>query len=98
MTKGLGLLPGTILDQHFLKRQRFNRLLSAVLEHPDLVGIGIDEKTAILVRGSHLDVLGESGVLVIDARGTEKGRAAGDGRLTFLREGGSYDLPAVSRN
>jgi cyanophycinase len=98
MTKGLGLLPGTIIDQHFLKRQRFNRLLSAVLDHPDFVGIGIDEKTAILVRGSHFDVLGESGVLVIDARGTEKDRAGKSAQLTFLREGTGYELPAASRD
>jgi cyanophycinase len=101
VVKGLDLLPGTIIDQHFLKRQRFNRLLSAVLEQPDLVGIGIDEKTAILVRGTHLDVLGESGVLVVDARGTkrdepqEKGRpAGGTARLTLLRAGMDYELPA----
>jgi cyanophycinase len=101
LVKGLDLLPGTIVDQHFLKRQRFNRLLSAVLEHPDLVGIGIDEKTAILVRGSHLDVLGSSGVLVVDARETkrgepqEKGRpAGGTARLTLLHAGMDYELPA----
>ncbi len=96
MTKGLGLLPGTIIDQHFLKRQRFNRLLSAVLDHPDHVGIGIDEKTAIYVRGAHFDVLGESGVLVIDARGMERDRAAKAARLTFLREGTGYELPTAS--
>jgi cyanophycinase len=102
MVHGLDLLHGTIVDQHFLKRQRFNRLLSAVLEHPELVGIGIDEKTAILVRGSHLDVLGDSGVLVVDARGTkrgeglpEKGRAAaGTAQLTLLRAGMDYELPS----
>jgi cyanophycinase len=97
-TKGLGLLPGTIIDQHFLKRQRFNRLLSAVLDHPDLVGIGIDEKTAILVRGSHFDVLGESGVLVLDAREAEKGERPKTARLSFLREGMSYELPKSNRD
>ena len=35
---GLGLFPEAIVDQHFLKRQRVNRLISAVLDHPDLVG------------------------------------------------------------
>jgi cyanophycinase len=98
MTKGLGLLPGTIVDQHFLKRQRFNRLLSAVLDHPDFVGIGIDEKTAIFVRGSHFDVLGESGVLVIDARDMAKDEKPKTARLTFLREGMSYELPASNRD
>src|SRR5512147_1417882 len=49
---GLGLWPQVIVDQHFLKRQRHNRLLSGVLDHPDLVGVGIDESTAVVVTGT----------------------------------------------
>jgi cyanophycinase-like exopeptidase len=40
-----------IFDQHFLQRQRHNRLLSAVLDHPQMIGVGIDEATAVIVRG-----------------------------------------------
>ena len=47
--KGLGLLPGTIVDQHFVKRDRYNRFLSAILDRPWLLGIGISEDTAIMV-------------------------------------------------
>jgi cyanophycinase len=65
---GLGLWPDVIVDQHFLKRQRHSRLISLVLEHPALVGVGIDERTAAIVSGPRLEVLGESSVLVIDAR------------------------------
>jgi cyanophycinase len=65
---GLGLFPEAIVDQHFLKRQRVNRLISAVLDHPALLGIGIDETTAIFVTGRSFEVLGKSSVLVIDAR------------------------------
>ena len=65
---GLGLFPRAIVDQHFLKRQRVNRLISAVLDHPDLVGIGIDETTAIFVTGGAFEVLGKNTVVVIDAR------------------------------
>lgn len=66
---GFGFLPGTIVDQHFLERSRQNRLLSAVLERPDLLGVGIDEGTALLVRPDrHWEVLGESYVKVFDAR------------------------------
>ena len=65
---GLGLFPQAIVDQHFLKRQRDNRLIVAVLDHPDLVGVGIDEATAVFVTGSAFDVLGKSSVVVIDAR------------------------------
>jgi len=75
---GLGLWPGVIVDQHFLKRQRHSRLLSLVLEHPSLVGVGIDEDTAVVVSGSRFEVLGDSSVVVIDARrATVEPRAAG---------------------
>ena len=75
---GLGLWPGVIVDQHFLKRQRHNRLLSLVLEHPGFVGVGIDEDTAVIVSGRRFDVLGDSSVVVIDARQAKvEPRAAG---------------------
>lgn len=62
--EGLGLWPDVIVDQHFVKRKRFNRLASAVLEH-DRTGVGIDESTAVIVRGRKVEVLGESVVLVL---------------------------------
>ncbi len=61
---GLGLLATTIVDQHFLIRSRHNRLLTAIIEHPEMTGIGIDESTAILVNGKNVEVLGASQVLV----------------------------------
>lgn len=69
ITPGFGFLPGAIVDQHFVKRERHNRLMSAVLEHPRLVGVGIDESTALEVGPDGLwRVLGESAVIVYDAR------------------------------
>ena len=68
IAEGLGLWPDVIVDQHFLKRQRDNRLISAVLDHPQVVGIGIDETTAIFVTGRSFEVLGKSSVVVFDAR------------------------------
>jgi len=65
---GLGLWPDVIVDQHFLKRQRGNRLIGAILDHPSLVGVGIDESTAVIVRGTRIEALGKSAVIVIDAR------------------------------
>jgi len=65
---GLGLWPDAIVDQHFLKRQRHSRLISLLLEHPGMVAVGIDEKTAVVVSGKRFDVIGESTVLVLDAR------------------------------
>lgn len=66
---GLGFLPGVIVDQHFISRERHNRLLSAVLERPSLLGVGIDEGSALEVGpDGRWRVLGESAVLVYDAR------------------------------
>jgi len=66
---GLGLWPKAIVDQHHLKRQREARLISLVLEHPTMVGIGIDERTAVILSGgTRAEVIGESTVLVVDAR------------------------------
>lgn len=61
---GLGFLTGAIVDQHFLKRQREGRLMKAVRARPGLVGLGIDEGTALVVHGTQLRVLGESEVRV----------------------------------
>ncbi|HZH66605.1 MAG TPA: cyanophycinase [Flavisolibacter sp.] len=61
--EGLGLLQDVIIDQHFIKRSRFNRLLSALADKPDLVCIGVDEGTAIIVKGENAIVAGESQVV-----------------------------------
>ena len=65
--EGLGLLENTIIDQHFLKRNRYNRLISALAAHPDLVCVGIDEGSAIIVQGDKATVAGESQVIRIAA-------------------------------
>ena len=64
LAEGLGLITTAIIDQHFVWRSRHNRLITAVLEHPELPGIGIDESTAILVRGKKAEVVGDAQVLV----------------------------------
>lgn len=64
-SEGLGLLKTAIIDQHFLKRNRYNRLLSALVEFPALSGIGIDESTAIIVRNNQIEIAGESEVIVV---------------------------------
>ena len=67
---GLGFFPGVVVDQHFVKRQRENRLFSVILEHPDLVGVGVDEETAVWVRPDRtFQVMGKSSVVVLDAGG-----------------------------
>lgn len=85
---GLDLLPGVVLDQHFVKRQRQNRLFGLVLAQPGLLGVGVDEATALLVRGERrAEVVGRGQVLVVDGRA---GR--GSLRVEVLRDGQQYDL------
>lgn len=96
---GLGLWPDAIVDQHFLKRQRDNRLIAAVLDHRTLVGVGIDESTAVILRDASFSVIGKSAVVVIDPRGAEIDRtpegqpATGTGlKLSVLRAGQTYSI------
>lgn len=67
MAPGLALIPDVIIDQHFAERGRIGRLLGAVAHNPRLLGIGIDEDTAIRVEGSTFEVLGSGGVTIVDA-------------------------------
>ncbi|HEX6059047.1 MAG TPA: cyanophycinase [Gemmatimonadaceae bacterium] len=96
-TRGLGLLPGTIVDQHFLRRRRHNRLMSLALEHPSLVAVGIDESTAIQVNpGGCWDVLGAGHVVIYDprpARVTAPGAPLGAAgmKLSVLPAGSRYE-------
>jgi cyanophycinase len=65
---GLGLLPGVLLDQHFAERGRYPRLMHAVLAQPTLLGIGLSEETALIIRhGQSAEVFGEEAVVVVDA-------------------------------
>ena len=66
---GFGFMTQAIVDQHFVRRKRHNRLLSLVLENPSLIGIGIDEETAAVVGpDGRMEVVGDSLVVVYDAR------------------------------
>lgn len=87
--EGLGLLSGVIVDQHFVKRQRENRLFGLVLKHPNERGLGIDEDTALLVTaGRHAEVVGKGPVVLVDAVGPDQLQ------VTLLRSGQSVDLQA----
>lgn len=67
MAPGLGLLPNVIIDQHFAERGRIGRLIGAVSQNPRVLGIGIDEDTAIVVQGSQFRVIGSGAVYLVDA-------------------------------
>ncbi len=102
--EGFGFITKAIIDQHFLKRKRHNRLISVVLEHPDLVGVAIDESTSIIVSPDHtFRVLGENQVLILDASkarniSTDKnGNLSGyDLRMHLLKSGEGYNLDTKS--
>lgn len=70
--EGLGFLSDVIIDQHFVKRQRLNRLVAASVENPEQLCVGIDESTAIIVDGDNATVTGISSVIVIKNPGRIK--------------------------
>ena len=94
---GLGMLKNAIIDQHFVKRSRYNRLLTAVIENPEIVGIGIDESTAILVKGNEAEVVGESQVVVFSnpksSKKVSKGKLSARGIiLDIYVDGDKFEL------
>jgi cyanophycinase len=77
MAPGLALVPGLIIDQHFAERGRMGRLLAAVGQNPRLIGVGIDENTAIVMNEhSGFSVLGSGAVYVVDGRAMTFSNAA----------------------
>lgn len=64
LKEGLALLDSVIIDQHFVVRSRYNRMLSAIMEHPGYNCIGINEGTAIIINNGWATVAGESQVIV----------------------------------
>jgi cyanophycinase len=102
LAPGLGLLPDVIIDQHFAERGRIGRLLGAVALNPRILGIGIDEDTAAIVRGDAFDVIGSGAVYVVDAAGVSHSNIAEgepksalsmfDVRLHVLAAGDRFNL------
>jgi cyanophycinase len=103
MAPGLGLIEDVIIDQHFMERGRFGRLVGAVAQNPKNLGIGIDEQTAIVVeRGNGFYVLGSGGVYVIDGTGVTYSNVAEEDpkktisiynvRMHMLSQGDRFDL------
>ena len=92
MATGFDLLPGAIIDQHFLARKRRDRLIAALTANPGLVGFGIDEGTALVVKGRQLQVLGDSTVSVLLAASSN--RPPSD---VQLKSGSVHDLTMLRR-
>ena len=102
MAPGIGLLEDVIVDQHFAERGRIGRLIAAVAQNPRLLGVGIDENTAVVVRRGRFRVLGAGAVYVVDGRGTtytnltaeaqDRTLAVFDVKLHVLSDGDVYNL------
>ena len=101
---GFGLLPTIIVDQHFQRRERFSRLIAAVLLNPAMLGFGLDEGTAVEIDSSgRAEVLGKGALTIVDGSRLVVSNANGsndnDGpmafagmRLDVLTKGWAYEL------
>lgn len=98
--KGFGFIKSAIIDQHFLKRKRHNRLITLMCEHPNLLGIAIDEATAVVVYPDDtFEVIGNNQVLVYDPTEAKNIREDKNGNLGttgmkmhLLINGDKFDL------
>lgn len=95
---GFGFLKNVAIDQHVLARNRQFDMFEILRNRPELLGIGIDESTAIIVKGDILEVFGKSYVVVYDGKfwsreGSEFKNLPEKGQIFyFLREGDRYNL------
>src|SRR5437879_13892742 len=78
--EGFGLITGVAIDQHMLTRNRQDDLEEVVTKHPDLLGIGLDESTAIIVRGQEFEVVRASKIAITDGRLVEGERTQRKGK------------------
>lgn len=102
LAPGLGLISGVIIDQHFAERGRMGRLLAAVAKNPRLLGVGIDEDTALVFQGHHhAAVIGSGAVYIVDGRTITHTNASEDddqaisvfgATLHVLNSGDRFDL------
>lgn len=79
LTSGLGLIDEVLIDQHFAQRDRIGRLKEGVSRMPECMGIGIDEDTALVVRGSDVDVIGSGDAWIVEHQKLVRRVHSGDG-------------------
>ncbi|MEX2212623.1 MAG: cyanophycinase [Phycisphaeraceae bacterium] len=91
--RGFGFLTGVAIDQHFAQRKRFADLEDVKRTFPQLMCLGIDESTAIIVKGQTVRVVGKSNVYIYDRAKLEGGEA----NYTKLAAGEKYDLKAKKK-
>lgn len=86
--EGFALLKNVGIDQHLLRRNRQFDLIEVIEAHPELLGIGLDEDTAIIVEGDRFEVIGESYVAIYD----NQRQIPPGGKFFFLAPGDRYDM------
>lgn len=95
---GLGFLKNVAIDQHVLARNRQFDMFEILKKHPELLGIGIDESTAMVVKGDVFEVIGKSYVVIFDKsfwsrEGSDlKNLPEKDALFYFLRSGDRYNI------
>ena len=87
--RGFGYLPGCAVDQHFFARKRTVDMTGLMKQYPQLLGIGIDEGTGLVVKGTTAEVIGKSKVAFYDPRTKPK---EGEKDYVEVPTGGKYDL------
>ena len=95
--EGMGFVKNIAIDQHTLARNRQFDMFEILAEYPDLLGISIDENTAMLVSGDSFEVIGQSYVLIYDGTHWDQTKGAfvannGKERFHLLRKGRKYDM------
>jgi cyanophycinase len=91
---GFDLVPDCIVDQHFSQRERLGRLRQAIAQHPAKFGLGIDEATAVIIKGRNIDVIGEGFATIVLANVVG---IALDGQTTGARDEVIQKMPTKSR-
>ena len=102
MAPGLGLVRDAVIDQHFAERGRFGRLLGAVAHNPRVLGIGVDEDTAMLLENDAFSVIGSGAVYIVNGEEVFHSNIAEERRerplsmfgvrMHVLSSGDSFDL------
>lgn len=87
-TVGMGFLKNAAVDQHVLRRNRQFDMLEVIDRHPELLGIGLDEDTAIVVTGDQFDVIGRSYAIIYSNQPV----AGSNGRFYFMGAGDRFDM------
>jgi cyanophycinase len=95
--EGFGLIKGVAIDQHMLTRNRQDDLEAVVAKHPDVLGIGLDESTAIVIRGQQFEVTGASKVAIHDGRIVKGAQERNGKKYFFMAPGERYDLTKLER-